>query len=330
MIEFATKESIKQPTGSLTPMMGGFGVGVLNVKQALSKYKQVGDGHYANVTQKINNENQRLTDGDTFGCTGFADNNQDEILFAEQHGEVIDISDKFVVVGDGTQPNVGNSMDAPATFKEKKGFVFENEYPFSNSETLQHFYQPIGRNVYDLAATRVPLYERDHDFVSQTDANSLVQLFKISPLKVAVQGHYVFDENNRIMNIDYPYNHAIVLFDFVLNPDGTVLEFWGRCSETAQYLKIRGDYKFESPMIKKFKKKIMTKLFRKAGQRAIGFLDVDSQSLILFADGAVTGGQLFKDFGFTYEMAQEVPEWPYPVKMIINTELYTGAASQIK
>lgn len=313
-IKFATQETLVQPKGSLLPDEVGAEVG--NV--ATFGKTLVQGGHWSPFLQPP--EQQRAIDGDTYGCTGFSDNNVDQMLHKCQYGTEIDISDRFVVVGSGTTPGVGNSMVGPAQFKKNKGFVFESDCPFPSTMTISEFYLPPAQSLFDKAKENLTTYETDYIAFGIGGQQSLLDALEKSPVKIAVQGSYVFDANGRLQNVSgQPYNHAVVIFDYVADANGNVLEWHIDDSESRQYVKFRGDYAFTSPLIKTLEKKTMNNLFKKNGQPAIGLYIPDNGGIVLFADGVdvngkvIAGGSVFKAAGWAYADAQHVDEWPFPI-----------------
>lgn len=286
MITFADHNALKQPVGGmkLEPQVPEDYVLGANDPKNLGQIV-VEDGHWAPFAPVV--EIQKTKDGaDTYGCTGFSDNNCDEFIHKAKYGTEINISDKFVVVGSGTVRGIGNSMKGPAQFKHDKGFVMETDYPYAQDQTLDQFYATIQQAIYDKALENKKLYDSGYLFVNSAGQKALLDALKVSPIKIAVQGHYVADANGRIMNIDYDYNHAVALFDYVLDSNGNVEEWWIFCSETQQFLKFRGDYAFLSPMVKFLEKKIM--FIKLVGSSAIFLPNPQSpKKLVPYGDGDV-------------------------------------------
>jgi hypothetical protein len=326
-IQFVDPKHVKQPKGSLILeervgedyVMGG---DKPNNPKKLGKTVLKG-GHWRDFAP--GHEIQRVADGDTMGCTGYSDNNADEMLHKCKYGTEVNISDMFVVVASGTSvERGGNTMKAPAQLKHSKGWLWESEYPYSRSMTLKEFYKPITEQLMELAAVKLNFYDSNYMFLGGASQEYLLAGLEMSPLKVAIEGRYVFDNNGRLMITGSGYNHAVVLFDYELINDvlgpipGNVKEWWIFDSETEQYLKARADYAFVSPMIKFLEKKTM-KMYKKNGQAAIGFVNESKDGLIMWSDGQdnlgrpVTGGSIFKTMGLSYSMAEPCDEWPLPI-----------------
>jgi len=61
-------------------------------------------------------------------------------------------------------------------------------------------------------------------------------------------------------------------------------------------------------------KKLLTpELYRKAGTKAIYFLNPEDMKLVPYADGIVSGATMFKTTGLVYSMANRVEELPYEI-----------------
>lgn len=314
-LKFATPETVKQPTGGLILeeraetdyILGAFdpkGLGQVLIE----------DGHWTPYlpVQEI----QRVRDGDTYGCTGYSDNNVDEFIHKRKYGYEINISDMFVVVGSGNVRGVGNTMKAPAEFKRTKGLVFESDYAYSREMTLDEFYALIPKAIYDKAEQSLTVYKTGYLSVNGTGQQTLLEALKVSPNKVAIEGRYIFDADGRIRNDGSPYNHAVVLFDYVLDSNGNVKEYWIFDSETEQFLRFRGDYAFLSPMVKFLEKKTFM-LYKKLGEPALYIKHWSENLLIPFSDGVVAGGDVFKTL-YSVTSYKDLPRkdvdvLPYPV-----------------
>lgn len=321
MIQFATPETIKQPKGGLILEPVAETDYILGAKDPKNLGKVlVEDGHWAKY--KPRQEYQRVIDGDTYLCTAYSDDNVDEFIHLRKYGYEINISDRFVGIGSGNIRGVGNSMKAPAEFKRKNGFVFEADCPITFNMTLDQVYSKLSPDLFDKAKENLKIYESGYLAVDGTGQDTLLGALKVSPIKLAVQGNYVFNSAGRLINTGSDYNHAVTLFDYVLDDNGHVKEWWVFDSETEQDLKFDGSYAFVSPMVKFFEKKTM-KLYKKIGQPAICIKHWSEPCLIAFADGIIPGGDLFKSLygvqNYSELPREDVEEWPYPIKYLINT-----------
>lgn len=326
-MQFATKQNLRQPNGALILVddkLEDYVLGGLNPKNL---GVAISDGHWAKYFEQMPIEIQRVADGDTFGCAGFADNNIDEALHIHQYGD-LDMSDIFTVVGSGTVRGQGNSMKAASEFKRKNGFLLESELPYNNSMTLDQFFAKPSAEKYALAKTKLDTYEFGYLNGRGNNVSAILEDLKISPIKIAVEGNYAMDSNNRLINSTFLYTHAVVLFDFVIE-NGQVVEWWIYDSEQSQFLKMSPTYKFVAPLIKTLKKS-MKNLYRQQGQAAIGLYIPDAGGIVLYRDGQVNGnlmvqgGSIFKAMGWTYDMAQIVDKWPYPILGTFGVEPIAG------
>lgn len=319
-MEFVNPNSVKQPAGGLILEERKETDYLLGANDPKNLGVAINDGHWAKYAEQLPIEIQRVIDGDTYCCTAFSDNNIDEMLYLAQYGEQIDISDMFVGVGSGNRRGVGNTMKAPAEFKRKSGFALEAEYPYSRTMTLDQFYSPIPQRVYALAEPRNNkgnLFESGYLDVGDTSDKGMLEALKVSPIKIAIEGNYVFDGSGRLMNTGSAINHAVVWFDYVLADstkgpiNGNILEKWIYCSETAQFLKMRGDYRVVAPMVKTFKKKA-PRLVKWAASPAV-FAEFWDGSLASIDDSKeknkngtplLTGGDLVKLLAGNYSNAK--------------------------
>lgn len=323
-IKFATAEDLRQPKGGLIledPSDTDYVLGS-NDPRNLGQIIQ-DDGDWTpflpavNEIQRLNNPDPKTGETDTDWCTIFSDDEVDETIHKKKYGTEINISDKFVAVGSGTVRGQGNSMKAASEFKRTKGILFEDEKPFNRDGTMDEAYSLNTQADNDLAATRLQTYDFGYLGVNGVGQQSLIDAKKVSPLKVAVEGRYVMDGNGRMINTGTNYNHAVIIFNHVLDVNGNVVEWHVRCSETQQNLRFRGDYQFRSPYVKFFEKRPM--LYKKKLQAAIGLYVPEAGGIILYKDGQanngkpVTGGAYFKASGWTYSMATPCDEWPYPI-----------------
>lgn len=323
-INWATPENIRQPKGGLIlkPLADSDYVLGSNDPKNLGAIIQE-DGDWTpflpaiNEIQRLNRPDPTTGELDTYWCTIFSDNEVDETIHKKKYKTEINLSDKFVAIGSGTSRGQGNSMSAASEFKRKNGVLYEDEKPFNRDGTMDEAYSANTADDLTLAKTRLDLYDFGYLGVSGTGQAQLKAALKVSPVKIAVEGNYVFDGNGRLQNTGTGYNHAVILFNAVLDANGYVSEYHVRCSETGQYLKFRGDYAFMSPYVKFFSKKPL--LYKKKLQSAIGLYVPEAGGIILYTDGkanngkVVTGGGLFKASGWTYSMALPCDEWPYPI-----------------
>lgn len=328
-IKFATEETIKQPKGALILeepkaedwVLGGLG----DQKLGASILK---GGHWAPFVPAIS-EIQTAADGDTYGCTCFSDNNIDETLCIFQYKEEINISDRDVTVGSGTKRGVGNTMTAAPEFKRKNSFLLEDEMPFPRTMTLDEFYAT--KRTFEqkqVAESRLLKYSGNYFWVRDLSQKGLLSAIETSPLKVAIEGAYYFDENGRIKNAGGPYSHAVMVFDYLLDAQGNVTEWWVMDSENSQYIRLRGDYKFGAVMVKTFQKK-NTK-FKVSGNPLVLQLDPVSRTLVPYLSGTV-----YKVLNGTidYQGITEVPtvkDLPYPLANWAITDTPWDSSSFIK
>lgn len=292
-MKFVQPDKVRQPQGGLILTEPAPTDYILGSKDPKNIGVGISDGHWAKAAERVPIEIQRVADGNTFGCTVFADNTIDEILSVYQYNEEVDISDRLVNKMSGTIRGQGNSMKASAEWKRKNGWVWEKEWPYNRQMTLDEFYADIPQEILDKAKMMLNIYETGYLDVPGTNNATTIKALTVSPIKIAIEGFYLFDSDGRLRNSTTGYNHAVVLIDFkAIN--GKVEEYWVYDSETDQFLKMRGDYIFKAPIVKTLKKKPMPKLYKKKGEPAIYALDPETSTLVPFMSGVVAGGRFFK------------------------------------
>lgn len=320
-LQFATPETIKQPSGGLVlePVVEGDYILGANDPKNLGEVL-VEDGHWEKFLPE--QEIQRVRDGDTFCCVTFSNLNVMEMLHKRKYGYEINGSDMFLGVGSGTKRGVGNGLKTVAEWKRKNGFVYEADYPYSREMNLDTFYATIPAAIYAKGKAMLQVYETGYMTLGGSGQQAMLEALKVSPVQVAIEGVYVFDGQGRIKNAGNSYSHAVLVFDYVLDANGDVSEYWVFDSETEQYLRFTGSYFFASPYIHFLKKKT-NMFYKKIGEPAICFKHWSEDSLVAFGDGVIPGGDLLKSlFGISKysELPREnVAEWPYPIKYVLNT-----------
>ena len=244
-ISFATAENVRQPKGGLVLTPEDPRIFVLGSNDPRKLGQIINESRDWTRFLPPIVEIQRLLSPDpvtgeldTYWCTIFSDNEIDETINNKKYpGSQIDISEKFVAIGTNTQRGVGNSMSAAPEFKRKKGILFENEKPFNRSVTMDEAYSENTAEDYDLAKTRLDLYNFGYLGTGGSGQRAILDALKVSPVKVAVQGNYSFDSNNRMINNGTDYTHAVFIFNAILDANGYVSEYHIRDSEGAQYLR---------------------------------------------------------------------------------------------
>lgn len=155
----------------------------------------------------FNPERQYFDIGDTFACTNFSDDNSAKVQLNQSTGIKFDFSESASANLSGTQPNVGNYMDAPSEAARKFGRVLQSNWPNGNS--VDEFY----RTFTDDDKKKAVKFNEAHEYVP-TDRNSLIYHLKQTPLNLMIKAgstnHDVcalFIDNNGIWCGDsYPHN----------------------------------------------------------------------------------------------------------------------------
>lgn len=314
-IIFATPDTVQQPTGGLILIEREEQDHVLGAT-GYTGYDfdiLVTDAHWSPFAPVA--ELQTTKYGDLFGCVSFSKNNAKEFIHKKRYLEEINCSDVFLTVGSGTIRNQGNSKKAVAEWDRLNGFVLEAQYPLLPDMNLDQVYQPIPKNLLIDGIKSLEIFESLYKWLTDNKPSTILTGMTFSPVQVDIEGRYVFNSKGYVMNTGVGYTHEVLIFDFEPKECWYVFD-----SERLQYLKFDWNYSFGSPMIHAWKKKVMKNLYRKLGQKAIGLYVPDVGGLYLYRDGidntgvTVAGGSVFKALGYTYDLAQKVDEWPYPVK----------------
>lgn len=265
---------------------------------------------------------------DEYCCVIHGTINNVQLLANKKYGITLDLSKRSLALETGVVPGQGTSIRAASETLRTVGVALEKDYPTINpGMTQQEFFTPIkGVPEYFLASgfeyahTNLPNNYLGATMESLIDSN-LVH----SGVIVAIEGRYTFDDQGRLQYSGGNYAHVVLVVKS--QPDCfLVLD-----SENPNGLmKVRRDYNFSSPKIA-YLKKTMKNLYRKVGQPAIGLYVPDNGGIFLYRDGkdsqgnTVAGGSIFKALQLTYSMAQQVSEWPYPVRGMFGIDPITGA-----
>jgi len=316
-IKFATPDEIRQPIGGLIVepqldndhILGASGPDF----EVLSE-----DGQWSNYAP--NPELQRNRFGDTFMCVSFSNNNVHEFILQKRYGDIVDWSDIFLGKGSGTVRGQGNGKRTVAEWKRLNGFVQESDYPYTQDMTLDQVFAPIPTTILQKAKQNLEIYTFLYKWLSGNSKENILGGLRLSPVQVDVSGSYrtnskgyiVWDKNNPV------YSHEVVIFGYEKDECWYVFD-----SETMQFIKFDWSYPFGGPMIHSVKKKMNIKLYKKSGQSGIAVKHCSQPSMIVFSGGSVQGADLFKSLygikDFNQLEITEVPEWPFPVRDMINT-----------
>lgn len=275
-------------------------------------WDELTDGHWLPfVPPSI--ELQRNDKGDTYGCESFALNSAHRFIWKCRYSEDFNKDDRFLVVGSGTTPSVGNSTGDVAEWDRVNGWIYETDWPFPQGMTITDYYNG-GKVPPELLAKGLQNKKTtDVGYKWAKDESITVRLncLKFSPVRTSVES-YQFNNQGRVINSGAGYTHEIVIFDFVQG-----VEWWVYDSENNQFVKFDWNYQFDSSMIHNIKKKNMPKLFKLNSSPAIYFKHWSQDLLIPFGDGVLTGGDLFKSLygvsDYSQLVIQHVDKLPFPV-----------------
>ena len=258
---------------------------------------------------------------ETYGCVSYSNNNSKEILFKRMFGYDINIDDRDLVVGSGTVFGIGNDIISVAEYHRKNGFILERaNTTYQELEPSEYYKWERDEEAKKEAINSLELFTLGYELFSRESGTTvssakLIEGLKYAPIQVTVDGRYTYDENGCVCRNDIVYSHEVVLIGYVLNPDLSVKYWKVFDSSNDKIMKFCGSYRFGYPMINTLIPKNSMKLFRKKGQPAIYFLNPKDNKLVAYADGVLTGGDLFKILFSEYKFAptEVVDELPYPV-----------------
>lgn len=259
---------------------------------------------------------------ETYGCVSYSNNNSKEILFKRLFGYEINIDDRDLVVGSGTVFGIGNDIISVAEYHRKNGFILERaNTTYQNIDPSEYYKWERDENAKAEAKQTLDLFTFGYELFTRETSSAdvspakLMEGLKYAPIQVTVDGRYLYDDNGYICRNDIIYSHEVVLIGYVLNPDLSVKYWKVFDSEHNDIVKFCGSYRFGYPMINTLIPKNSMKLYRKKGTAPIYFLNPKDNKLVAYADGVLTGGDLFKILFSEYKFApiEVVNELPYPV-----------------
>lgn len=323
-------------------------------KQGIVRDRQIlkTDGHGWKI-ESPTNDYQRLADGDSNGCVSFSTVNAvqysvDDLMknskmakaFLAQESYIdenkrFEANNRIVVVGSNTDPNAGNSVTVVAEFVRKNGLAPMSAWPWDNTMTRGEFYnnRRVPREIIDKGLPFLKLFGIEHEWVptdksfnqfSQVSTPAqLINALKYGTPTVSVDGNYERGGDGLICAMPsgiynttegklYYWNHRITLVDYSWNN-------WWECHDhySNQFIKFAWNYPLGNPKLYFITLKTMPQLYKKKDEPAIYAKHCSEDLLIPFADGAISGGDLFKTL-YGVERYSDLPridvaELPYPV-----------------
>lgn len=151
-------------------------------------------------------EKQYFEIGDTFACTNFAYNNSSKIQLKQSTGVEYDLSEAASAELSGTQPGVGNYMDAPPEHGRKFGRIQQKDHP--NGDSVSEFYRSVS-----LDTQRKSLhFDEQYEWIPES-MPSIQHHMKQAPLTILIKAGStnhdvcaVFADYNGIWYMDsYPH-----------------------------------------------------------------------------------------------------------------------------
>lgn len=216
-------------------------------------------------------ELQRNGRGDVWGCVSFSAMNCCEIIYKKRYGEEVNFSDRKVVVGSGTDPKKGNSMNTVAEYIRTMWTVLESEYPYSPTMTIEEYYQAIPQDVITKALQSLKNFEVNHAWLPRANGGSSVfstpdqikEALTYSPVQACVGPN---EERNGIIYFSDSgvYFHAITIVGYVEGKHWIVFD-----SETLELTIYDWNYRFGFPKIYSLKKKEPRVFYKELDKPAI-------------------------------------------------------------
>lgn len=202
-------------------------------------------------------------------------------------------SDRWLAKMSGTVPGRGNTMDNIFDTVRKCGLVGEKVWPKTDDMGEVEYYKEIPQDIKDKGLEFLKYFDFGYESLPYanfmvkypTDA-TLNEALEYSPLWVCVDGRYEYDENGLIgeQGKAIAYNHATT---------NVAIGHWVFDSYDPFLKQFVDDYKFGYAKSIHIKKKVPM-LYKVKGQPAIYAASEEEKVMIPFADGAISGGKLFK------------------------------------
>jgi hypothetical protein len=330
---YATKDNLKLPIGGVIPHEDNendyiFGASPVSATRKILEPTK----NWLNTALRLvdliggyqNLEIQKTHDGqDTYWCVTFTKNNVKRLLHLRKYGYDLNADERFLAISSGTVKFRGNSVKAVVDADRNNGFRKQGK--LTTEMTLNECYAKLTDADYSDAKTSLDFYDLPYEMLDRasngfstlpySDTATILSALAFAPLMVTVDGNYEMDDEGRIGATGkiLNYNHEVTLLG--AHFEGTAITWWDVwCSECKQFLKFRPDYRFGWPCLIDVNKKDM-RLFKKKSEAAIYFLNSKDGLLVPYADGVITGGDMFKIlFGdYKYAPIEVVDELPFPV-----------------
>lgn len=205
------------------------------------------------VTKELQHNNR----GDVWGCVSFSAMNCCEIIYKKRYSEEINFSDRKVVVGSGTDPKRGNSMNTVAEYIRTMWTVLESEYPYSPTMTIEEYYQTIPQDIITKALQSLKNFDVNHAWLPRAEGGNatystpeqIKEALTYSPVQACVGPN---EERDGIIYFSDSgtYFHAITIVGYVEGKHWIVFD-----SETLELVLYDWNYRFGFPKIYSLKKK---------------------------------------------------------------------------
>lgn len=179
---------------------------------------------------------------DSFSCVSFGLNNQEEVYKLNRYGLTVNHSDRALAKLSDTQPN-GNTPQKVYEARRKKGFLFENEWPWPESVvSWVEYMAELPQKLITLAVGRGAEWRFWHDYVTPNPAN-IREALKYSP--VAVSNSLMLDAGGVYYKPQgWPDTHWALIIGYYDNGDWKLLDTYFPFEK-----RVRGDTVFEQAKI---------------------------------------------------------------------------------
>ncbi len=165
------------------------------------------DGHLPET------EVQNVNGLETYMCVTMTTNNCHEILEKRLYGARDNWSDRYLAKQSGTDLKQGNTPNAVAETRRKKGCVKEYEWPF-DVNTWAAFYTSIPKNIETMAIGEGAEYDFGYEFV-RSNAKDIMEALKYSPVGFSTYAWVKGEDGKYYRPAGYNDNHFVTVYGYV-------------------------------------------------------------------------------------------------------------------
>jgi hypothetical protein len=205
----------------------------------------------------IEYERQFRESFDSFSCTSFGANNQEELYKLLRYGVRINHSDRALAKMSDTQPN-GNMPQKVYEARRNKGFLLEEEWGWPDSiQTWAEYMAEIPGKLLTLALGRKAEWKYWHDYVFPTTPTNIRNALKYAPVAVSVA---LMPVDNSLPQEEWVYykpagwrdTHWAVLRGFYSNGDWKLLDTYPPFEK-----RVRADMTFEMAKVIEIERQVV-------------------------------------------------------------------------